>query len=170
MCTRCLGCRGLNVFRTCSMQCRSASETHACSTPWQLLTPTIDFSNLASQAAAGPDTLAYLKATGIDRTATLALITTSEDAIADTFVNGQTLYHHPQGQDGHHGLGHPLFLGGCHELTFVQAKRRLAARRCASGFICLSGVNAHGGGVQTPLRPPAACRGGTNGVCPRAWR
>ena len=52
----------------------------------------IDFADLAAQAAAGPDVLAYLKARGIDRTATLALIASVEDAfirvVADPFVNG----------------------------------------------------------------------------------
>ena len=52
----------------------------------------IDFADLAAQAA-GPDVLAYLKARGIDRTATLALIASAEDAfiraVADPFVNGQ---------------------------------------------------------------------------------
>ena len=52
----------------------------------------IDFADLAAEAAAGPDVLAYLKARGIDRTATLVLIASAEDAfiqaVAVPFVNG----------------------------------------------------------------------------------
>ena len=55
----------------------------------------IDFADLAAQAAAGPNVLAYLKARGIDRTATLALIASAEDvfirAVADPFVNGHAV-------------------------------------------------------------------------------
>ena len=55
----------------------------------------INFADLAAQAAAGPDVLAYLKARGIDRTATLVLIASAEDvfirAVADPFVNGHAM-------------------------------------------------------------------------------
>ena len=48
----------------------------------------INFADLAAQASAGPDVIAYLKARGIDRTATLALIASTDDAYirADPFV------------------------------------------------------------------------------------
>ena len=56
----------------------------------------IDFADLATQASAGPEVLAYVnKVRGIDRTAMLALIACSEDvfirAVADPFVNGHVV-------------------------------------------------------------------------------
>ena len=52
----------------------------------------IGFDDLTTQAGAGPDTVAYLKARGIDRTPTLALVaTTAEDfvkVVVQPFLNG----------------------------------------------------------------------------------
>ena len=68
----------------------------------------IDFNDLATQAAAGPDSLAYLKARGIDRTATLALIASAEDgAVADPFVNGHVAGARHTRQGMRHRQSHP---------------------------------------------------------------
>ena len=78
-------------------------------------------SMLAAQATAGPDVLAYLKARGIDRTATLALIAASAE---DAFIRGRD---DPQGQGrrGRHRPGHPAahVYGG---QTTVAGSRRPA--------------------------------------------
>ena len=88
----------------------------------------IDLADLAAQAAAGPDVLAYLKARGIDRTATLALIASAEDAfiraVADPFVNGHAVggtTH--KAKDGEGDIARAIMLH-----MWMEAKRQWQAR------------------------------------------
>ena len=95
------------------------------------LTPTaasamIDFADLAVLASAEPDVIAYLKARGIDRTATLALIASTDDvfirAVADPFVNchvvGGTTH---KARDGEGDIARAILLNMWMEAYIVHA-------------------------------------------------